>query len=180
LEREWNLVKKMGWSPCIISHLKRPTASGGGEKELTAVTTSTDPRSTMAQQQQASPVQAQPGPHTRLKDGEPLNLAEALNNDNWKKAMDIEFNALLSNKTCHLIAPQKDSNVIDCKWVYKVKRKADDNLDRYKAHLIDKGFKQQYDIDYEETFSLMVKSATIRIMLSMTISRGWVMRQLDV
>jgi hypothetical protein len=72
------------------------------------------------------------------------------------------------------------SNVIDCKWVYKIKRKADDNLDRYKAHLGAKGFKQQYDIDYEETFSPVVKLATIRIMLSLTVSRGWVMRQLDV
>jgi hypothetical protein len=46
--------------------------------------------------------------------------------------------------------------------------------------LVAKGFKQQYGIDYEETFSHVVKSATIRVVLSLVVSRGWNLRQLDV
>jgi hypothetical protein len=74
--------------------------------------------------------------------GEPSSLTEALSDANWKKAMDHEFDALVKNKIWHLVPLQKGTNVIDCKWVYKIKRKVDDSLDRYKARLVAKGFKQ--------------------------------------
>jgi len=94
--------------------------------------------------------------------------------------MQLEHDALMKNKTWHLVPPQKGMNIIGCKWVYKVKRKADGSLDRYKARLVAKGFKQQYGIDYEDTFSPVVKAATIRIILSIAVSRGWSLKQLDV
>jgi histone deacetylase 1/2 len=43
-----------------------------------------------------------------------------------------------------------------------------------------KGFKQRYGIDYEDTFSPVVKAATIRLVLSIAVSQGWSLRQLDV
>jgi hypothetical protein len=64
--------------------------------------------------------------------------------------------------------------------VYKIKRKIDGFIDRYKARLVAKGFKQRYVIDYEDTFSPVVKAATIRLVLSIVVSRGWSLRQLDV
>lgn len=66
---------------------------------------------------------------------------------------------------------QPCKNVIDCKWVYKIKKKGDGTMDRYKAYLVAKGFKQQYGIDYEEIFILVVKAATIRLVLSVAVSR---------
>jgi hypothetical protein len=60
-----------------------------------------------------------------------------------------------------------------------VKRKANSTVDCYKACLVAKGFKQRYGIDYVETFSPVVNSATIRVVLSLAISRGWNLRQLD-
>jgi hypothetical protein len=83
--------------------------------------------------------------------GEPRNLEEALRDKNWKHAMDAEYDALMNNKTWHLVPPQKGRNVIDCKWVYKIKRKADGSLDRYKARLVTKDFKQRYGIDYDRS-----------------------------
>jgi hypothetical protein len=50
----------------------------------------------------------------------------------------------------------------------------------YKARLVTKGFKQCFGIDYEDTFSPVVKAATIRLVLSIVVSRGWCLRQLDV
>jgi hypothetical protein len=62
----------------------------------------------------------------------------------------------------------------------KVKRKADGSLDRYKARLDAKGFKQRYGVDYEDTFSPVIKPVTIIVVLSMVVSQGWSLHQLDV
>jgi histone deacetylase 1/2 len=94
--------------------------------------------------------------------------------------MDKEYSALMKNKTWHLVPPNQSMNIIDCKWVYKVKRNAYGTLERYKARLVAKGFKQQYGIDYEETFNPVVKAATIRLVLSIAVAKGWSLRQLDV
>jgi histone deacetylase 1/2 len=112
--------------------------------------------------------------------GEPYTVEEALSDSHWKAAMQTEYDALIKNKTWHLVPPQKGINIIGCKWVYKIKRKADGSLDRYKARLVAKGFKQRYGLDYEDTFSPVVKAATIRTVLSIAVSRGWSLRQLDV
>jgi histone deacetylase 1/2 len=90
--------------------------------------------------------------------------------------MHVEFDALHRNKTWHLFPPKKGKNVIDCKWVYKIKRRSDGKIDRYKVRLVAKGFQQRYGIDYEDTFSPGVKAATIRLVLSLAVSRNWCLR----
>jgi histone deacetylase 1/2 len=103
---------------------------------------------------------------------EPSIVVEAMQNSSWEKAMDVEYTTLMKNKTWHLVPPEQGRNIIDCKWVYKIKRKADGSIDRYKARLVVKGFKQCYGIDYEDTFSLVVKAATILLVLSIAVSSG--------
>jgi histone deacetylase 1/2 len=112
--------------------------------------------------------------------GEPTSLDEAFNDPNWKRAMQEEIEALHKNGTWHLVPPTKGANIIDCKWVYKIKRKAYGSIERYKGRLVAKGYKQRYGIDYEDTFSPVVKIATIRLVLSIAVSKGWCLRQLDV
>lgn len=112
--------------------------------------------------------------------GEPQTLNQALASLEWVAAMDNEHQALLQNHTWHLVPRPKEKNIVGCKWVYKIKRKPNGSVDRYKARLVAKGFKQQYGIDYEETFSPVVKVATIRLILSIAVSKGWSLRQLDV
>jgi histone deacetylase 1/2 len=79
-----------------------------------------------------------------------------------------------------LVPQPKGKNVIGCKWVYRIKRRANGTIDKYKARLVAKGYKQQYGIDYEDTFSPVVKATTIRLILSIAVSKGWSLRQLDV
>jgi hypothetical protein len=112
--------------------------------------------------------------------GDPTSIDEAIGDKNWKATMDLEFDALMKNKTWHLVPPMRGRNIIGCKWVYKIKRKQDGSLDRYKARLVAKGFKQRYVIDYDDTFSPVVKMATIHIVLSIAVSKGWSIRPLDV
>jgi histone deacetylase 1/2 len=111
---------------------------------------------------------------------EPSTVEDALGDNKWVQAMDHEHTALINNRTWHLVPPPKGKNIIGCKWVYKIKRKADGSIDRYKARLVAKGYRQQYGIDYEDTFSPVVKAATIRLILSLAVGKGWTLRQLDV
>jgi len=111
---------------------------------------------------------------------EPATVADALGDPKWKQAMDCEYEALMKNHTWHLVLWQSGRNIIDCKWVFKIKRKPDGSIDRYKARLVAKGFKQRYGSDYEDTFSPVVKAATIRLVLALAVSNGWSLRQLDV
>jgi hypothetical protein len=64
---------------------------------------------------------------------EPTSVADALRDKNWKKVMDVEYMALMKNNTWHLVPPHHGHNIIDCRWVFKEKRKADGTLDKYKA-----------------------------------------------
>jgi histone deacetylase 1/2 len=89
--------------------------------------------------------------------------------------MQDEYDALIRNHTWRLVPYKKGSNLIDCKWVFKIKRRSDG-----KGRLVAKGYKQRYGLDYEDTFCPVVKIATIRLVLSIAVSRGWPMRQLDV
>jgi hypothetical protein len=71
-------------------------------------------------------------------------------------------------------------NVIDYKWVFKIEQKSDGTIERYKARLVAKGFRQRYGLDYEDTFSHVVKPTIIRLLLPMALKQGWHLRQLDI
>jgi hypothetical protein len=79
-----------------------------------------------------------------------------------------------------LVSQPPGANVITGKWIFKHKLKADGSLDRYKACWVLRGFTQCSGVDYNETFNPVIKPATIRTMLTLAVSRGWPMQQLDV
>ena len=64
--------------------------------------------------------------------------------------------------------------------MYKIKHNADDSISRYKARLIAKGYNQEYGFDYSETFSLVIRQETIRLVLSLAVRNNWLINQLDV
>ena len=94
--------------------------------------------------------------------------------------MDEEFAALQRQRTWSLVPHSPSQNVVGCKWVYKLKLNCDFSINRYKARLVAKGFHQQYGVDFEETFSPVIKPPTVRIILSLAVQFDWPLRQLDV
>jgi len=71
-------------------------------------------------------------------------------------------------------------NVVGCRWVYKIKLRADGIVERYKTRLVARWFTQQKGIDYSETFSPVVKPTTVCLVLTIAVSNCWQIRQLDV
>jgi len=111
---------------------------------------------------------------------EPTSFTEASKSCHWRSAMNSEFDALLRNQTWELVPPSRHLNVIGCCWIFKIKRKADGTIERYKARLVAKVYHQQLGVDFHETYSLVVKPATIQLVLSITVCNNWSVRQLDV
>jgi len=111
---------------------------------------------------------------------EPICYSTAVKHHDWREAMNKEFDALLANGTWTLVSKPPNVNLVGCKWVYKVKRKVDGNIERFKACLLAKGFHQEVGVEFSETSSPVVKPPTIRLVLSLAISHGWYLRQIDV
>ena len=97
---------------------------------------------------------------------------------NWEKKKKL--NSLIKNMTWHLVPSPAHGKVIGCKWVYKLKLKADGSIDRYKACLVAKGYHQTAGLDFFKTFSSVVKPITIRVVLTLAISQNWPIWQLDI
>ncbi|WVZ62807.1 hypothetical protein U9M48_012509 [Paspalum notatum var. saurae] len=110
----------------------------------------------------------------------PANYRRALADANWRAAMVDEYEALRANDTWRLVPRPPGANIVTGKWIVRHKFHADGSLARHKARWVVRGFSQQHGIDYNETFSPVVKQATIRVVLSIAVSRDWPIHQLDV
>uniref|UniRef100_A0A2N9J458 Reverse transcriptase Ty1/copia-type domain-containing protein n=1 Tax=Fagus sylvatica TaxID=28930 RepID=A0A2N9J458_FAGSY len=87
---------------------------------------------------------------------EPHSYREASFNNLWQAAMTEELDALSRNRTWDLVDLPPDKSVVCCKWVFKIKTRSDESIERYKARLVAKGFTQEYGIDYKETFAQLL------------------------
>ena len=94
--------------------------------------------------------------------------------------MEQEYQALKKNHTWDLVPLPSNRKAVDCKWVFRVKENADGSINKYKARLVSKGFQQVHGFDFHETFSLVVKSVTVRLILTLALTNGWDLFQLDV
>jgi hypothetical protein len=94
--------------------------------------------------------------------------------------MRDDFSALLQNDTWQLVPRPPGANIVSGKWVFHQKFNSDGSLSHYKACWVCHGFSLQHGIDYDETFSPVVKPSTIHTVLSIAISLEWPIHQLDV
>ncbi|GJV30747.1 ribonuclease H-like domain-containing protein [Tanacetum coccineum] len=110
----------------------------------------------------------------------PRSHVHALRDPNWKEAILDEYNALITNGTWVLVPRPANVNVVHYVWLFKHKFHANGSLSRYKACLIANEHSQKQGIDCDDTFSPVVKPATIHTILSLAVSRDRPIHQLDV
>lgn len=113
----------------------------------------------------------------------PETYKEACETDDcaeWQKAMESELKSLKDNDVWTLCELPSNKKALPCKWVFRIKRNPDGTIDKYKARLVVKGFKQRKGIDYDQTFSPVSRMATIRALLSVSARENLYLTQFDV
>ncbi|KAL0412449.1 UNVERIFIED_CONTAM: Retrovirus-related Pol polyprotein from transposon RE2 [Sesamum radiatum] len=111
---------------------------------------------------------------------EPKTYAEGNTKEEWRLAMRAELDALEQNHTWDVVPLPHGKDAIGCRWVYKLKLRADGSIDRYKARLVAKGYSQVEGIDYNECFSPVAKVVTVRLFLAISAVFNWHIHQMDV
>lgn len=110
----------------------------------------------------------------------PKNIREAKNHSGWNEAVTTEINIIHMLHTWTLVPATDDMNILHSRWVHTVKLNPDGTVKCLHSRLVAKGFEQEEGLDYLETFSPVVRTATIRLMLDIAVSKGWQVKQLDV
>jgi hypothetical protein len=110
-------------------------------------------------------------------------MSEAKENQHskeWMATADSEYNSLMENTTWRLVQLPPGRTAIGCRWVFRAKYDSDGRVNRFKARLVAKGYAQKYGIDYDETFSPVVRFSSIRTLLAFAVQNNMVIHQMDV
>ena len=115
--------------------------------------------------------------------GDPSTFQEAIlssSRANWQAAMNAELKALKEMGTWILVPRPKDRSVVQNRWVFRTKYRANGQVDKHKARLVAKGYSQKQGIDFEETFSPVVRFDTVRFLFALIESEKMATKQVDV
>lgn len=110
---------------------------------------------------------------------EPTTSKQSLVDPLWKTSMHLEFDALVKKNTWTLVQALWNIKIIDARWIFKLKKLPNGQLDKRKSRLVAKGYDQRHGFDFTEKFSLVVKQVTIRVILTIALSKKWNLHQLD-
>ncbi|KAF0682497.1 hypothetical protein As57867_025303, partial [Aphanomyces stellatus] len=102
------------------------------------------------------------------------------NKQAWLDATHEEYDALVNNGTWVLTELPAGRKALACKWLWRNKFDAVGHCTKYKARLVIKGFMQRCGLDYVEIFAPVLRYNTLRLVLFLVASNGWIIRQMDV
>jgi len=171
------LVSQQISAPAPARPSVRRSQRGGGLPSSRALDAADHGRARVALVLSAAAV----GVHTGEDD--PTTYSQAMSRDDcqqWTAAMKSELDSIDRTGTWVLVPLPPGRQPIGCKWVYKIKRKADGSVDRYKARVVAKGFLQKEGVDYTETFAPVAKFTSIRVLLALAAQHDWEIHQMDV
>lgn len=113
---------------------------------------------------------------------DPETVKEALNRadaDEWRLAMQSEYEALMDNRTWVLVDVPTGKKPINTKWVFKTKKDVAGNIVKYKARLVGKGYAQQKGENYDETFAPVIKHSSLRYIFALAAKHNFIIEQMD-
>ncbi len=114
---------------------------------------------------------------------EPASFQEALSSEQaeaWQRAINEETASLEANQTWELVTLPDGKKPLPAKWVFRVKRDAHGDIERFKARLVVKGYAQSPGIDFNEVYAPVSKYTTLRALLSKVAEEDLELRQFDV
>ncbi|GJV43785.1 retrovirus-related pol polyprotein from transposon TNT 1-94 [Tanacetum coccineum] len=111
---------------------------------------------------------------------EPKNVNEALANESWIVAMQVELNQFIANNVWELVPQPRNMTIIRTKWVFRNKLDENGVVSRNKAWLVAQGYNQQEGIDYDETYAPVARLESIRILLAYACALDFKLFQTDV
>ena len=111
---------------------------------------------------------------------EPTSVSDALKNHAWADAMKVEIDSLHNNHVWELVELPVGRKPVGSKWVFKVKTNADGSIERCKARLVAQGYSQKEGLDYDETFSPVVRSESVRSVVALASKCGLKLHQMDI
>jgi len=124
--------------------------------------------------------------HSVVDDDEPQTYAAALASPDagkWKKSIDDEISSLNENGTFEYVKRSTlpaGANIMNYRWVFKIKRASDGSIEKYKARLVAKGFTQKEGVDYTETYAPTLRYKSLRMILALANIFNYELVQMDV
>ncbi|KAL1217964.1 putative mitochondrial protein [Cardamine amara subsp. amara] len=182
----------------VINEEESPKCTASLDLDPIGYSSASSSDETGDQTEDAQPQSSGHAMQTRLKDGivkpnpryaflshkaaypEPKIVTQALKHPGWNNAMGEEISNCKETNTWSLVPYIEDMNVLGSKWVFRTKLNADGMLDKLRARLVAQGIDQEEGIDYLETYSPVVRSATIRLILHTATVMNWEVKQMDV
>jgi hypothetical protein len=131
------------------------------------------PEGTMRQIKKPKPFSSYMALMCDLIENEPTCFEGAIQKKEWADATTKEYQSIIKNDVWEIVPRAKRKDVVSSKWLYKIKHAIDGSIEQHKARFVARGFSQKEGIDYEDTFSPVVRYTSIRTIITLATKMKW-------